>query len=64
MFFEPWRRGAVDISSALGTEDPCSNPTWGIRFLGKHSSDVVDLIFLVCVLEKRNKGFGPKVFEK
>jgi hypothetical protein len=34
----PWRRGAADIASALGTEDLGSNPA---RVLGTQSNAVV-----------------------
>jgi hypothetical protein len=31
----PWRRGAVDIASALGTDDPGLNPAWAQDFKEK-----------------------------
>jgi hypothetical protein len=46
----PWRRGAVDIASASGTRRPGFESRQGIRFLGKHSSNM----HCLCV-EKRDK---------
>jgi hypothetical protein len=66
----PWRRrGAEDIASASRTRRPGFESRQGMRFLGKHSSAVVytylnDLICIVCVLKKRNKGIVQKIFLK
>jgi hypothetical protein len=46
-----WRRGAVDIAFASGTEDPGSNPAMVQGFLGSHSNAVV-CNKLVCKKEK------------
>jgi hypothetical protein len=39
--FMPWRRGAVDITSASGTRRPGFEYLHGIRIFGNHSSAVV-----------------------
>jgi hypothetical protein len=40
-FFVPWRRGAMDITSASGTRRPGFESRQDIRFLGKHRNAVV-----------------------
>jgi hypothetical protein len=41
ILLEPWRRGAVDIASALGTRIPRFESRQSIRFFREHSSAVV-----------------------
>jgi hypothetical protein len=40
-FRVPWQRGAVDIASASGSDDPGSNPDRVKVFLGNHSNALV-----------------------
>jgi hypothetical protein len=48
----PWRRGAVDIAFASGTEEPGSNPARVyLRFL-----EVIAFVYNRRVLQKSNKG--------
>jgi hypothetical protein len=51
--------------SRLRDSRPGFESRQGISFLGKTMLlCVFDLIFSVCVLTKRNKGIGPKIFKK
>jgi hypothetical protein len=57
----------VDIASASEAADPGSNPAMEyVRFLGKQSNVfcVFDLICIVGVLKRINKGSGPKLYLK
>jgi hypothetical protein len=60
----PWRRGAVDIESALGIRRPGFKSRQGKIFNGKTYVAMLlcinDLICIACVLKRRNKGIGHK----
>jgi hypothetical protein len=60
----PWRRGAMDIASDSGTRGPGFESHQGIRFLGKHCSDVVYKmpyeVCIVCVLNREIKTLATK----
>jgi hypothetical protein len=60
----PWRRGTVDIASASGTRRPGFESRLGIRFLGEHSSAVMQnyLICIVCVLKREMRALATKKF--
>jgi hypothetical protein len=52
----------VDIASASGTDDPRFESRQGIRFIRENIAMLlckIDLICIVCVLQKRNKGIAP-----
>jgi hypothetical protein len=59
-----WRRGH---RISLGDSRPGFEFPQGVRFLGKNIamlSCVFEFKCIVCVLKKRNKGIGPKIFKK
>jgi hypothetical protein len=51
-------RGAVNIASASGAEDPGSNPARGNIAM---PLCFIDLLCIVCVLKNRNKVIGPNL---
>jgi hypothetical protein len=64
----PWWRGAVVIAAASETVcRPGFESRQGVRFFGRSKVKllyVFDLISIVFVLKKRNKGIGPKIKNK
>jgi hypothetical protein len=61
----PWRRGTVDIASAIGTEDPGSNPAIFKKALQSCNPAVLNRFNMYALLLKKiNKGIGPKYVVK